>query len=276
MPNPTTRKGPGNELCNPPDSLASAKGYFFASGFFAAAAGAFAPVAGAASASVLPFLATSGSPVVAAAAARFDVGSGRHFFTNRDDVGHCRVFCIQELDGTGVGQILYAQRGPKFQVADVYVDVAGNISWQALDLDFTQYLVQNSASRFHTQRHAQQLHADAYPDGLIHGDTLQVDVDELILNGLTLPIDDHGFRGRVARNFDVKNCVMARFREENSGNLLGVHFNGHGILSGTIKHSGDLAATRTRRAAFLLNLPSRGLATTTSGICSLVSWYRAR
>src|SRR5580698_6506520 len=30
--------------------------------------------------------------------------------------------------------------------------------------------------------------------------------------------------------------------------------------------AGILPATRTRRAAFLLNLPSRGLATTTSGI----------
>src|SRR5208337_862948 len=40
--------------------------------------------------------------------------------------------------------------------------------------------------------------------------------------------------------------------------------------------AGILPATRTRRAAFLLNLPSRGLATTTSGILSLVSLNRAR
>src|ERR1700733_5843318 len=35
--------------------------------------------------------------------------------------------------------------------------------------------------------------------------------------------------------------------------------------------AGILPATRTRRAAFLLNLPTRGLATTTSGIFSLDS-----
>src|ERR1035441_3262357 len=40
--------------------------------------------------------------------------------------------------------------------------------------------------------------------------------------------------------------------------------------------AGILPATRTRRAAFLLNLPSRALATTTSGIWSLVSFIRAR
>ena len=56
---------------------------------------------------------------------------------------------------------------------------------------------------------------DAHVDAqrLVESDALQVDVDELVLEGLALPLDDHGL-GRGGRHFHVEDGVVAGLGEE--------------------------------------------------------------
>ena len=57
-------------------------------------------------------------------------------------------------------------------------------------------------------RNTQQLHAHLDAKRLVQGNALQVDVDQLILDGFALPVDDHGLGCGLAGNLDVKNRVM--------------------------------------------------------------------
>ena len=50
-------------------------------------------------------------------------------------------------------------------------------------------------------------HRDAH--GLIHRDALEVDVEELALDGLVLPIDDHGLHNRRALDVQIEDGVVA-------------------------------------------------------------------
>ena len=139
LPSPTTRKGPGRT----PESFVSSTGAYF----FAPAAGALAAPS-AAAASVLPFLATSGSVGVAPASPdsrQFALGrSCDYFFADRDDVSHRCVFVVQVLDLVGVRQIAYAQNAVHREFADIDVDVVRNVGRQAFDFNFAQHLVEDS------------------------------------------------------------------------------------------------------------------------------------
>jgi hypothetical protein len=59
-------------------------------------------------------------------------------------------------------------------------------------------------------------------------------VNQLILDGLALPVDDHGLGCGVAADFDIENRVVSSLREEDPRNLLGVHFKGYRVKPGTI------------------------------------------
>jgi hypothetical protein len=52
---------------------------------------------------------------------------------------------------------------------------------------------------------------------------------------------------------------MAGLRKENPGNLLGVHFDGHGLVSGTIKHGGNLACDTDAARGVLVELALTGI-----------------
>ncbi len=62
---------------------------------------------------------------------------------------------------------------------------------------------------------------------LVHGDALQVDVDEAILDRLVLPVDDHhlGFDGG-AGDFQVEDRVMTRLGVQDAEHLLGIELDG--------------------------------------------------
>ncbi len=53
-----------------------------------------------------------------------------------------------------------------------------------------------------------QLDAHLHAQRLIQGNALQVDVDQLILDRLALPVDDHGLGRGLAGDLNVKNRVV--------------------------------------------------------------------
>ena len=94
---------------------------------------------------------------------------------------------------------------------------------------------------------------------LVERDALQVDVDQLVLDRLALPVDDHGFGRGLAGNFDIENCVVAGLREEDPRNLFGIHLDGNGIVPGPIKHGGNLACDAHAARCVLVEFALAGL-----------------
>ncbi len=112
-------------------------------------------------------------------------------------------------------QIRHTQHLAEHQLADVGVKMAGDVGGQALHFHFAQHLVQNSALGFHA--HGFTLEADRHfhPDLRVHGDALQVDVQQLAVHGVMLPVHDHDL-----------GLFLPRYR----------------VLLGAVEHAGNTAA----------------------------------
>ena len=130
---------------------------------------------------------------------------------------------------------------------------------QALDFDLAQYLVENAAGGLDAHRNPQQLDAHADAQGLVQGDALHVDVDQLVVDRLALPVDDHGLGRGLAGDFDIEDRVVAGLGEKNPGNLLGVHLDGHRIVPRTIQHGRNLARDAHAARGILVELALTGL-----------------
>ena len=91
-------------------------------------------------------------------------------------------------------------------------------------------------------------------------------MNQLVLDRLALPIHDHGLGRGLAGDFNVKDRVVAGLGEKNPGNLLGVHFNGHRIMAGTIQHCGNLARCAHAARRVLVELALTGLGYDNFGI----------
>src|SRR6185312_6203382 len=146
-----------------------------------------------------------------------------NLFTDGHDVGHRTILGGKNFYLVGVRQIAHAQHAVQMQLRHIHVDVAGNVGGQALDFDFALYLVEDAALGFDAYRRTQKLDPDAHAQRLIQRDALHVDVDQLVLDGLALPVDDHGLGGGLARYFHVKDGVVAFFGKEDPGNLFGIN-----------------------------------------------------
>src|ERR1700722_18582687 len=160
---------------------------------------------------------------------------------NRHYVCYSCALIGDELE-LAVRQIGHADGTVQPETAHIQVNMAGDIARQALDLHLAQYLVENAALHFDANRNSLQQYGHLHPHRLVHSDTLQVDVHQLALDGLVLPIDDHGL-GAAGADFQIKNRVVARIRMQNAGNLLGVYFHRNRGFLGAVEdawnHSGD-------------------------------------
>ena len=113
-----------------------------------------------------------------------------------------------------MGQIADAHHAEQFQVAHIHIDVVGDVGGQALDFDFAEHLVQDASGSLDSHRNAHQLDTDADLESFVHGDPLEVDVDQLVLDRLPLPVHDHGFHRRLVPQVDVENRVMPGLGEQ--------------------------------------------------------------
>src|SRR6185369_17954612 len=165
----------------------------------------------------------------------------RDFFLNRDDVRHGLVFVGEESQLRAVRQVGNTHDFAKHELTDIRIDLAGNVAGQALDLHLACHLLENSALLLYTHRFA--LENNGHHDGelLIHGDTLQIDVQQRALNRLVLPIHDHRL-GALAINGKIENCVVTAGRMQNARHLAWIDADRNRVLAGAIYHSRDLPA----------------------------------
>src|SRR5580658_1380127 len=96
-----------------------------------------------------------------------------------------------------------------FEIGYIHIDVAWDVGREALDFNFTHYMVKDAAGGLDADGNAHQLDAHADAKSLVQSNALEVDVDQHVLDGLALPIDDHGLGRRLAGDFDIENCVVA-------------------------------------------------------------------
>ncbi len=111
-------------------------------------------------------------------------------------------------------------------MADVHRDAGGDVRREALDLHLAQDLVEDAAGVLDAQRNSQQLHTHADAQSLVQSNALQVDVNQVVIERLALPVDDHRLGRALAGDFNVEDRVVAGLGEENPGDLLGVHLDG--------------------------------------------------
>ena len=142
-----------------------------------------------------------------------------HFLADVDDVRHGGIFRGHVFDLVRVGQAAYADHLVHAQLAHIHIDVTGNVRRQALDLNFAQHLIENSAFGLDADRYAQQFDADSHAQKLVERDALQVNVNQLVLDWLALPIDDHGLGGGMSGDLDIEDGVMAGLGVEDPRNL---------------------------------------------------------
>src|ERR1700733_11566702 len=166
----------------------------------------------------------------------------RRFFLDRDHVTHGRIFVAQELQLVAMRQIGNAQHIAKREVRDIDDDVAGNIAWQALDFDFAQHLVENAALGLDADRNAGELDRHFDANGLVEGNALEINVNQVALDRLVLPVNDHSL-GLGCRSIDleVEDGVVAGVRVQDLLDLLGIDFNGDGRFGGSVNNGGNLA-----------------------------------
>jgi hypothetical protein len=74
-----------------------------------------------------------------------------------------------------------------------------------------------------------------------------------------LGIDDHGFRWRNSSDFDIKNRVLAGLGKEDPRYLLGIDFNGDGVLPCTIEDGRNFSSDTDAASRILVELALTGL-----------------
>ena len=85
-------------------------------------------------------------------------------------------------------------------------------------------------------------------------------MDQLVLDGLALPVDDHGLGGGLAGNFDIEDRVVAGLGEAGSAKSASDPAStATGIVAGTIKHGGNLACGAHAARGILVELALAGL-----------------
>ncbi len=140
-------------------------------------------------------------------------------------MGHRLVFVGDELQLAAVRQVGDANHLAEHQLAHIRVDVAGNVGRQALDFHFAQQLLQDAALHLHPGRFALQQDGHADPQHLVHGDALQINVQQRALDGLVLPVDDHHLGG-LAVEAEIENRVVPGLRVQDAPYLLGIDGDG--------------------------------------------------
>src|SRR5580698_6034255 len=102
-----------------------------------------------------------------------------NLFLDRHHVSYGRALVGDELELADSRQIGYAEGAIQPETADIQIDMAGNISREALDLNFTQHLVENAALHFDANWNAFQQYRHFHAHRFVHSDSFEVDVHEL-------------------------------------------------------------------------------------------------
>src|SRR5258707_10811766 len=91
-----------------------------------------------------------------------------------------------------------------------------NVSGQALDFDFAQHLLKNSAFGLHPKRHALKNNRYVDPQRPVHGDTLEVDVQKMSFDRFILPVHNHDLGLFATLQREIENGVVAAVGSKNA------------------------------------------------------------
>ncbi len=93
------------------------------------------------------------------------------------------------------------------------------MSAEVLDLHFTQDLVENAAGGLYAHGYPKQLDAHADAQSFIQRDALQIDVNQLIVERLALPIDDHRLGWLLQGDFTLQMVLWPVSRRRDAPRL---------------------------------------------------------
>jgi hypothetical protein len=156
-----------------------------------------------------------------------------------------------------VRQVRNAQHLAEREFADIGINVARDVRRQALDFDFAQHLLHDAALLFDTGGLADQKDRHIHAQHLVHGDTLQIDVEETAFDGLVLPVDDHGLGTLATIKAKVENRVVTGLGVENPRHMPRIDADRERILARTVHYRGDFAiAAHAARVILGARLPS--------------------
>src|SRR5690348_1137080 len=167
--------------------------------------------------------------------------SRRHFFLHGNDVRHRLIGVAEELEVAAVLQVGDTQHFAEHQLSNISFDGTGNVFRQALQFDLARHLLQNSALLLDAGGLALKHDGYAHLQLLVHGDALQVHVQQGALDGLMLPVHDHG-ASAFAVEGQIEDGVVPGSRLQNARDLLGIERHRDRVLLGAVHHSRHQAA----------------------------------
>ena len=144
------------------------------------------------------------------------------------------------------------------KAGDIDVQVARDIAREALDLDLAQNMLEDAALVLHARRNTDQLDRHRHAHHLVHRNPLQVDVQQLALDRLMLPVDDHRLGNGRAFDVQVEDGVVTGVGVQNLGDDPGVDRYRDRILSGAINNGGNLAGDANAARRILVELALAG------------------
>jgi hypothetical protein len=110
---------------------------------------------------------------------------------------------------------------------------------EALDLDFSHDLLEDATLGLDADGDVDEGNGDGDTHHLVHGDALHVDVEELALDGLVLPVNDHGLAALAAGDLEIEDGVVAGFGVEDAGDDAGIYGDGDGGLARAVDDGRD-------------------------------------
>src|SRR5438128_2713273 len=166
----------------------------------------------------------------------------RRLLFHTDDVRHTLVLVREHLEFVTVRQVCDPQHLAEDQLCNVRLDQSRNVAGQALDFNLAQHLLQNATLLLHTSGFALQHDRYHHRKLLVHGDALQINVQELALDRLELPVHDHGLGALAAVQRELENRVVTACGMQDTEHLAWIHTERCHIFACTIEHRGNLAA----------------------------------
>src|SRR5947209_1453594 len=168
------------------------------------------------------------------------LGGRDDLFLDGGHVGDSLRFVRNELDLVGVREVGYADDVSELEVGDVELKLVGDVGRETLYVDLTDDLIHDAALQADALGDPGEDDGDADGHGLIHGDALEVDVHGGALDGLVLPIHDHGLCGSVSY-LEVEDGVVSGLRVQDLGDLLGLDLDGDRRGAGAVNDGRDLS-----------------------------------
>src|SRR5438270_11722765 len=129
------------------------------------------------------------------------------------------VTCAQQFHGADQSNFARANALPDLELAHIERELLRDIIRKALDLDFTRYNLEQAALQLHALRIALGDDGNLDMDSSGEIDSFQIDMEQIVLDWIVLPVDDHHRQRFVLRQGQVKNRIVASLAVQDPGEI---------------------------------------------------------